>query len=127
MSEIPLKTIADPKTHYGKGGTRHFIWQRVTGALNVLFSIFFTWFVVRLAGVDRAEMLAVVRNPVVAILLTLLIVNVALHMRIGMREVIEDYIDDERTKHLALMANTGFALLIVVLTLVSIAKISFWS
>ena len=127
MSDIPLKTIADPKTHYGKGGTRHFIWQRVTGALNIVFLIFFVWFVVRLAGAERAEMLSVVANPVVAIVLSLLIVNVAVHMRIGMREVIEDYIDDEATNRLALAANTAFAVLVVLLSLGSIAKILFWS
>ena len=43
----------------------HFIAQRVTGALNIVFTIFFVWFVVSLAGADRAEMVEVVRNPFV--------------------------------------------------------------
>lgn len=127
MSEIPLSKIADPKTHYGRDGTRNFIWQRVSGALNILFLVFFVWFVVRLAGADRAEMLAVVRNPLVAIILALLIVNVAVHMRIGMNEVIEDYVDEGPANHFARWANTAFAILIVLLTLGSIAKILFWS
>ena len=106
---IDKATISDPKTHYGHGGTREFIWQRVTGALNAIFLLFFVWFVVRLAGAERAEMVEVVRNPFVGIVLCLLIVNVCVHMRIGMNEVIEDYLDEDKTNRLARIANTVFA------------------
>jgi succinate dehydrogenase / fumarate reductase membrane anchor subunit len=125
---IDKATIANPTTHYGptRGSTRHFIWQRMTGALNVVFTIFFVWFVVRLAGAERAEMIDVVRNPGIALVLALLIVNVCIHMRIGMREIIEDYIDEHKQNRLALAANTGFALIVAVLALASIAKIVFW-
>lgn len=125
---IDRSIISNPKTHYGSGkaGTRSFIVQRVSGALNILFTLFFVWFVVRLAGADRAAMVDVVRNPFVAVVLALLIINVCVHMRIGMNEVIEDYIDDHATNRLALAANTGFALLVAVLSIVSIAKIVFW-
>jgi succinate dehydrogenase / fumarate reductase membrane anchor subunit len=125
---IDKATIADPKTHYGSahGATRHFMTQRITGALNVLFTIFFVWFVLRLAGADRADMVGVVRNPLVAIVLALLIVNVSIHMRIGMAEVIEDYIDEAKAHRLALAANTWFAVAVAVLSLVAIAKIVFW-
>ena len=125
---IDKATIADPKTHYGHaGGTRTFILQRVTGALNIAFLIFFVWFVVRLAGADRAAMIEVVRNPIVAIILCLLIINVCVHMRIGMLEVIEDYVSTERNNRLARVANTAFAIVVAVLTILSIAKIVFWS
>ena len=125
---IERAAIENPKTHYGSGkkSTRHFVWQRVTGALNVLFTIFFVWFVVRLAGAERADMVGVVRNPFVAIALALLIINVCIHMRIGMREVIEDYIDEGPSNRLALSANTAFAVIVALLTLISIAKIVFW-
>lgn len=120
--------IADPTTRYGsaKAATRHFITQRLTGALNVLFLGFFVWLVVRLAGAQRAEMVGVIADPFVAIVLALLLVNVCIHMRIGMREVIEDYVDDERTHRLVLFVNTLFAAGIALIGLVSIAKIVFW-
>jgi succinate dehydrogenase / fumarate reductase membrane anchor subunit len=125
---IDKATIANPKTHYGpaRPATRSFVLQRLTAGLNIAFTLFFVWFVVSLAGADRAHMVAAVRNPGIAIVLCLLIINVAVHMRIGMREVIEDYISDEKTNHLALMANTAFAGIVVLLTIVSIAKIVFW-
>jgi succinate dehydrogenase / fumarate reductase membrane anchor subunit len=122
---IDKATIADPKTKYGHGGTREFIGQRVTGALNVLFTIFFVWFVVRLAGAERAEMVDVVRNPFVGITLILLVLNVCAHMRIGMHEIIEDYLYEGQNR-VANVANNVFAVLVAIVTIVAVAKIMFW-
>ncbi len=124
---IDKVTIANPTTHYGRGGTREFMTQRITAVLNVVFTLFFVWFVVRLAGADRATLIGVVRNPFIAVVLCLLIVNVCIHMRIGMNEVIEDYLDEGKTNHLARRANAAFAILVALLTVLSIAKIVFWS
>jgi len=120
--------LSDPTTHYGspRHATRAFKLQRLTGALNIAFTLFFVWFVVRLAGAERAQLVEVVRNPIVAIVLCLLIVNVCVHMRIGMNEVIEDYLDDDTTNRLAQRANTVFAILVAAITVISVAKILFW-
>lgn len=125
---IDRAAISDPKTHYGSGkaATRGFFLQRVTGALNIAFTLFFVWFVVSLAGVGRAHFIETVRNPGIAVILCLLIINVCIHMRLGMREVIEDYISEGPRNHLALMANTVFAVLVAVVTILAVAKIVFW-
>ena len=125
---IDKATISNPKTHYGSGkrATRLFFLQRLTGAFNIAFTVFFVWFVVRLAGADRATMIEAVRSPGIAVILALLIINVCVHMRIGMREVIEDYIDEDKSNRLALNANTTFAVLVALVTILSIAKILFW-
>lgn len=124
---IDRNVIANPKTHYGAGrtATRQFFLQRLTGALNIAFTLFFAWFVVRLAGAGRAEMLEVVRHPGIAAILALLIVNVCVHMRIGMIEVIEDYVGGPANR-LALRANTAFCVAVALLTIAAIAKIVFW-
>ena len=120
--------ILNPKTHYGspKHATRHFIIQRITAALNIAFLLFFIWFVVSVAGQDRAGMIATIANPFVAIPLALLMVVVPIHMRIGMTEVIEDYVADERVNRLSHTLNTVFAILVAVVAIGSIAKIVFW-
>ncbi|QMV00227.1 succinate dehydrogenase, hydrophobic membrane anchor protein [Devosia sp. D6-9] len=120
--------ISDPKSHYGSGklATRHFITQRLTGALNIVFTIFFIWLVVSLAGAERAEMLAVVGNPFVAILSALLVVNVCVHMRIGMQEVIEDYVVEPRLHSLTMLLNNLFCLAIALIGVIAIAKIAIW-
>jgi len=128
VNVVDESRIAEPHIHYGnpKGSTRHFIIQRLTGALNILFLIFFVWLVVRLAGSGRTEMVGVVGNPIIAIIIALLIANVATHMRIGMREVIEDYVQDPRLHSLCLSLNTFFALAVTVLAWIALAKIVFW-
>lgn len=125
---IDKATISKPQTHYGAGkpATRSFVLQRLTGGLNIAFTLFFVWFVVNLAGAGRERMVDVVANPGIAVVLCLLIVNVCIHMRIGMREVIEDYVDDEHWNRLALMANTGFAAIVALVTVLAVAKIAFW-
>ena len=125
---IDKATISSPTTHYGSGkhATKHFITQRITGALNIAFLLFFIWFVISVAGQDRAGILAMIANPFVAIPLVLLFVSATIHMRIGMVEVIEDYIGDDRVNRLSHTLNTVFAILVAVIAIGSIAKIVFW-
>jgi len=119
--------IQNPSTHYGKGkaSTRHFITQRATGALNIVFTLFMVWFVVSLAGRTPAEMIELARHPVVAIGLALMVVSVAVHMRNGMRDVIEDYFDKGEHSP-AMLANTLFTGFFLVAALAAIAKLVFW-
>lgn len=122
------RVIADPKSHYGdaKQATQSFKWQRATAAFNVFFLGFLVWLVVRLAGAERAQMVATIANPFVAILLALLIVNVCVHMRIGMREIIEDYVHDPRINRLSLGVNDIFSLGVALVALAALIKIVFW-
>lgn len=119
--------IQNPSTHYGKAkaSTRHFITQRITGAINIVFALFIIWFVVSLAGRAPAEMIELARNPFVAIGLALLVVNVSIHMRNGMRDVIEDYFDKGEYGW-AMLANNLFVACFFVVALGAIAKLVFW-
>jgi succinate dehydrogenase / fumarate reductase membrane anchor subunit len=128
MSGKPTRAqILDPRTHYGhaKASTRHFITQRVTGALNIAFTAFLVWFVVSLAGKTPAEMLALAANPFVAIGLALMVIGVSVHMRNGMRDVLEDYFEG-RNYDLMMGLNTLFTGFFLVVALGAIAKIVFW-
>ena len=119
--------IQTPSTRYGKqkASTRHFITQRATGALNIVFTLFIVWFVVSLAGRAPAEMIALAANPFVALGLAVLVVNVAIHMRNGMRDVIEDYFDKGEHSP-AMLANNAFVGFFVLVALGAIAKLVFW-
>ena len=128
MSDKPdAAEIRNPKTHYGNGraSTRHFITQRVTGALNIGFTLFLVWLVVSLAGADTAGKIALVANPFVAIVLAAMFVVVAIHMRNGMRDVIEDYVDKGEHSW-AMLANNAFTLFVLVAGLLSLIKLVFW-
>lgn len=126
---IDRAAISNPKTHYGNGkkATKGFIWQRATGAFNILATLFLVWFVVSLSGAaDAAERIALVRNPIVAIGLILLILSASIHMRLGMHDVIEDYVNKGPRNALANNANTLFAALVAVVAILAIVKLVFW-
>jgi succinate dehydrogenase / fumarate reductase, membrane anchor subunit len=130
MTTGPLdqRTIATPTTHYGspKASTEAFRWQRITAILNVAFLAFLIWLVVTLARADHAAVIATLRNPLVWIPLILLLINVPIHMRIGMREIIEDYVHDPRLNRFSLMLNTFFALVVGLLGILAVLKIVVW-
>jgi len=124
---MDIKNLSNPHNHYGdpKAATRHFIVQRVSGALIAVFTLFFIWLVVSLAGADRAEMVALVGHPLVAILTGVMVIIICVHMRIGMIEVIEDYVHDPRLNSLSLLLNTFFALAVALLALAALVKLAF--
>ena len=124
---LTTKIIADPKTKYGRAraSTRHFLTQRLTGAINVAFIGLLLFVVVRLAGQDRAEMVATIGNAWIGLPLALLLVIVTIHMRNGMRDTLEDYFKGP-TYRLYMMLNTMFCLFIAVVGVAAILKLVFW-
>ena len=127
MAGVSRKAISDPTTHYGNGraATRLFFVQRLTGMANLLFLLFLGGFVVALAGEGREAMVGAVRNPLVALPLALMLVNVPVHMAIGMREVIEDYVHQPGLNRFCLMLNTFAAFVISAIGLGSVAILFF--
>lgn len=123
----PKNTIADPRARYGNGpaSTRHFITQRLTGLVNVAFLALLLTLVVRVAGQDRADLVAVIGNFWIGVPLMVLIAIVAVHMRNGMRDTLEDYAHG-RLYSLAMSVNTFFCLLVAVAGIGAVAKIVFW-
>ena len=124
---ITPATIANPKAHYGdaKASTRHFITQRVTGLINVVFLGLLLFIVVRLAGQDRTDMVAVIGNAFVGIPFAVLIAIAAIHMRNGMRDTLEDYFHG-RVYRLLMLLNTLFCILVAVAGVAALLKLVFW-
>lgn len=108
-----------------KKGTGTFIQQRVTAAINVVFVAFLIWLVVSMAGADRAQMTDLFSNWLVAILAIVFVVNAMVHMRIGMGEVIEDYVHDPKLFSLTMTLNTVFAMIVGAIGVVSILVLAF--
>ena len=83
-------------------GTATFIAQRASAAFLVPLVVWFLWGAVAHAGSSYDEMRAWISAPVNAILMGLLILIGALHMRIGLNEIIE-----QRPKAVRGDADTG--------------------
>jgi succinate dehydrogenase / fumarate reductase membrane anchor subunit len=124
---VPHSRIADPKSHYGhaRASTRHFITQRLTGAINIAFLVFLLFIVLRLAGEDRTEMVETLGTWWIGLPLALLLVNVTVHMRNGMRDVLEDYFAGGAYR-LYMTLNTVFTIFIAVAGVAALLKLVFW-
>jgi succinate dehydrogenase / fumarate reductase, membrane anchor subunit len=112
-------------THSGDKGTGTFIRQRVTALINIPLILFAVWLVASLAGADRAQMASTFTNPFIAIVTLVLLGSVLVHMRIGMQEVIDDYIHDPRIHRLCMFLNTFFAVAVGVIAAISILVLAF--
>ena len=69
-------------------------------------------------------MVQILGSPLVAIVMLLFIGSITTHMRIGMQVIIEDYVHDEVTKLVLLMANT-FAVAVRLACAFAILMLSF--
>jgi succinate dehydrogenase membrane anchor subunit len=106
-------------------GAGHFIKQRLTAAANLLLAPFVVGLIVTLAGADLAAVKATLAHPIVAIALIAFIISTAVHMRIGMQVIVEDYVHGEGIKMLVLLANTFFAGAVAVVAIYAVLKLSF--
>ena len=119
----PLKNVR----HLGsaKEGADHFWLQRVTAVANLVLGLFLVWLIASLAGADYETVRATLANPINAILLLMLVISSAIHMRLGMQVVIEDYVHQESSKILLLLLNNFFAILVGAACVWAILKLSF--
>lgn len=107
-------------------GVEHWWAQRVTAISNLLLGFFFIIIMASAAGRPWPEAMAIISNPLVAIVLALFVISVTYHMRLGVQIVVEDYVHAEGPKLAANIANTFFAIAVAAACLFAIVKISFF-
>jgi succinate dehydrogenase / fumarate reductase membrane anchor subunit len=105
-------------------GTDTFWRQRVTAFANIPLTIFLILAVVSHIGSSYDDVRAYLAHPIVALVMLALIVSAAIHLRIGLKEIIEDYVHAEGLKVLAILLATFFAYGVALAALFAIVKIS---
>jgi len=119
----PLKTVRWLGS--ARDGTDHFWTQRLTGVANLLLVGVMVLIGVKLAGADHATVAATLARPMIALPVVLFVLSAAVHMRIGMQVIIEDYVRGEGAKIALLMLNTFFAVLVGAASILAVLKLSF--
>lgn len=107
-----------------KTGTEHWWLQRVTAIANVPLVIFLVVFILWHLGADRAELVASVKHPLIAIALALSFLSILWHMRLGMQVIIEDYVHGG-WRIVCLIGNIFFTTALGIAALYAILSLSF--
>ena len=107
-------------------GTETFWRQRLTAIANVPLVIFLILAIVTHIGADYEQVRAYLAQPLVALALLALVISASIHMRIGLKEIIEDYVHGG-AKTIAILAATFFAFGVGLACVAAILKISLGS
>ena len=108
-----------------RSGTEHFWIQRLTAVSNIPLVIAFVIILASLMGRNHAAVVQILGSPLVAIIMLLFIVSITNHMRIGMQEIIEDYVHQPLLKLALLIANICYVVVICLSSVFAILKLSF--
>jgi succinate dehydrogenase / fumarate reductase membrane anchor subunit len=107
-----------------KEGTDHFWKQRVTAVANLVLVCWLFVVLVKVAGADYDTVKRTLARPQNAIAITLLMLSAAMHMRLGMQVIIEDYVHTEGRKIFLLMLNSFFTIVVALSSIYAILKLS---
>jgi succinate dehydrogenase / fumarate reductase membrane anchor subunit len=121
----PLKRVRGLGS--ARRGTETFWRQRMTAIANVPLVLFLILSIVTHIGSSYTETKAYLAQPLVALALLALMVSAAIHMRIGLKEIIEDYVHGESAKIIAVLLATFFAAGVGLACVVAIVKIGLGS
>jgi len=121
--ETPLKKVLGLGSAHE--GTGHFWRQRLTGLANLVLTTGFVILVVALVGRPYPQVVSILASPLVALVLLLMMISIAIHMRLGMQVVIEDYFHGPALRPILLILNTFFAFGVAAVSIFAILKLAF--
>ena len=77
-----------------------------------------------LANMVGIPLTTFITMPLIALTMILFIIASAIHMKIGMQVVIEDYVQNEKLKLVTIMANNFFSIAVALAPIFAIIKLS---
>ena len=130
MSAIAPKHFRTPLARVrgrgaAKSGTEDFWLQRVTSVAGIPLTIMAIIIGMVLLGRNQAATAQILGSPLVAVIMLLFIVCTIIHMKIGMQEILVDYVPNESLKLTLLLANTFYCWAIGLVAVYAILKMSF--
>ncbi|HCU88978.1 MAG TPA: succinate dehydrogenase, hydrophobic membrane anchor protein [Gammaproteobacteria bacterium] len=108
-----------------KNGTRTFWYQRVTAIALVPLSVWFVADILCIVDASHTETVDWIKTPHVTVLLIALIIALFYHVKIGLQEVIEDYLHIEWFKLATRICLNLVIAMCGLVAIVAVLKISF--
>lgn len=105
-------------------GPETFWRQRLTAVANIPLVLFLIFSILLHIGDDYRDVRAYLANPIVAVLMLGLMLSATIHLRIGLKEIIEDYIHGDALRMAMLFLSGFFAIGVGLAAALAILKIS---
>lgn len=105
-------------------GTSDFWRQRITGVAMTLLILPTIVVIMMLLGRNQAAAAQILGSPLISLIMILFIIASAIHMKIGMQVVIEDYVQNEKLKLVTIMANNFFSIAVALAAIFAIFKMA---
>jgi succinate dehydrogenase / fumarate reductase membrane anchor subunit len=109
-----------------RAGASAFWQSRVTGVLLLVLVPYAIFVILHIAGRDQAGVKHALAHPWISLPALLLVVVGVWHMRVGMREILEDYVRGS-TLRVLLLLSTLFCLFIVASAGYAVLRLGFGS
>ncbi|MEG6507951.1 succinate dehydrogenase, hydrophobic membrane anchor protein [Methyloligella sp. 2.7D] len=105
-------------------GPETFWRQRVTAVANIPLVLFLIFSILLHIGSDYATVKAYLAHPIVAVLMLGLVLSVTVHARIGVKEIVEDYIQSDAIRMPVMLLSSFFVIGAGLACAIAIVKIS---
>jgi succinate dehydrogenase / fumarate reductase, membrane anchor subunit len=107
-----------------RSGTSDFWQQRITGVAMTLLILPVVVVIMMLLSRNQPNAKQILGSPLISLIMILFIIASAIHMKIGMQVVIEDYIQNEKLKLVTIMANNFFSIAVALAAIFAIFKLA---
>jgi succinate dehydrogenase / fumarate reductase, membrane anchor subunit len=119
----PLGTVAGLGS--AKSGVHHWWLQRLTSIALVPLTIWFTVSLASLSSLDHVTVIAWMAQSWTALLLVLLVLVATYHSQLGVRVVVEDYVQNTGLRTVTLVTSTFLHAFLAVAGVFGILKVAF--
>ncbi len=107
-----------------KQGAHHWWMQRLTAVALILLSLWFVISVLQLGTMSYEEVRAWISDPLSTVLFLVMLVALYYHASLGVQVVIEDYVESEGRKIVALILIKFVAFFAAAVAIYSVLKVS---
>lgn len=122
LMKTPMKRVRGLGS--AKSGTEHFWRQRLTAIANIPLTIGLICVIFATIGKDADAARAVLARPYDAFIVALFAISGAIHMALGMRIIIEDYIHNEGAKIALIALNTLFSIAVAAASVFAVLRLT---
>ena len=113
--------------NHSKEGTKHFVQQRITALINLILGIIVFNFFIKNISNSYEVVIEGLSNNFMWLIIMIFTFSMSFHMWIGLNHILDDYIDQTRTRLFLGLLNFTMVLIVALATAIIMINIGFFS